>query len=207
MKRVKHHPQYRLLEFLEETGITRERNISDFIVTEFEKPTIRISNEDDKGVQFLQSMLRRDLIKYNKGDLENVNNRYISTNPDKEKELPKWFDQEPVRGNITMAGLEYLGQHKINESIINSNDIISENSTIQTGILRRQKWVLWSSVIIAACSALIAYLSYRKDGPNNQLKQELKNTNQRIDSIRKELFQKATDSPIRKQQTKPPKRK
>lgn len=75
-----------------------------------------------------------------------------------------------------------------------SNSVIATNSAIQTGILDRQKWVLWATVFIAACSALISYFNYHTTASNSQSTQELKGINKRIDTLQKELLQIKTAS-------------
>lgn len=125
--------------------------------------------------------------------------------------LTQWFGFRGFEASITLKGLHELSQaeglkmqNELNESIIKTNTSVQEtnhsvigisekqveintkmadNSTAQTTILNGQKYVLWASVFIAACSAFISYLTYKKDDPNNQLRQEIKATNQRIDTI------------------------
>jgi|SRR6185437_15783012 len=181
-------PQFKLLEFLEETGIAKERNISEFIVENFVKPTVRVSNEDDKGVQFLQSIMRRELIRYNTGQLGNVNNRFISTNPNLD-DLPKWFDEEPIMGNITLGGLEYLYQRKMNNSIVSANDIISQNSTTQSRILTRQTWILGIVGLFALVSMIVSIKMYKLDNKTQQLSTHIEQLKQDSLKSQKELFQ------------------
>src|ERR1700743_3449632 len=107
MSKPKIDYQLALLEFLNEVGITQQRNISDFIKSNFDKPTVRISNSDDIAVRFLQELLGRGYIAYNIGALSHINEWSKSTEPEP-VELRLWFDDIEVYGNITFGGLEYL---------------------------------------------------------------------------------------------------
>jgi len=116
-----------------------------------------------------------------------------------------------ILAHITVTGFQFLNNVRRDKSTLETNNsmvtiakeqsstnkIIAGNSTIQTNILNRQKWILWATVGVAACSAFIAYLSYQKDVPNNLLPQELKVINKRIDTLQHMLPQtKSYSSPV-----------
>jgi len=160
-------------------------------------------------------------IKFEPVFLNNVND--FRSKPD------KWFNQQ-FKASITEDGLKELARQKefneqslVSKSIIEtnhsvketnksileisdkqaaSNETIATNSKSQTDILRNQRWILYVSVFISICSVLVSYLTYKKDVPNNQLKQELKTTNRRLDTIQRELFQIKSDTSPRKEAKK-----
>lgn len=181
-------------------------------------PEYEFNNERSYLIRFLEGINKIDsvyqaqakdgYIKFDSIILNNINDfRSIPS---------KWFNQQ-FKASITESGLKELVRQKefneqslVSKSIIEtnhsvqesnrsivgisdrqaaSNEIIAINSGTQTDILRSQRWILYASVFISVCSVLVSYLTYRKDVPNNRLQRELKMTNQRLDTIQRELFQ------------------
>jgi len=175
-----------LLEFLHEVGISGERNISEYITSHFQKPTAKRSNSDDSGVRFLQDLGKRELIRYSLGSLEHINTWYKSSQP-LEQELPLWFDSLEVFGSITFNGIEYLNQQRLNNSIIDSNRIISRNSSKQT-------WLLVITALITVCNVIVSIVNINSSDAKDKLTQQVLEQSKQIHALQILLSQKGTQS-------------
>jgi len=76
------------------------------------------------------------------------------------------------------------------------NQIIADNSIIQTAILKSQRMILWSTVLVAFLSMIISYSSYRKDIPNEKIEKEVFNITKRLDALQLKLSEIKKDSTI-----------
>ena len=194
MSKPKIDYQLALLEFLNEVGITQQRNISDFIKSNFDKPTVRISNSDDIAVRFLQELLGRGYIAYNIGALSHINEWSKSTEPEP-VELRLWFDDIEVYGNITFGGLEYLTQQTLNKSIIESNRTISKNSNLQT-------IAIGLTVLFALLSFVVSGLNYISEKSKEPLKIQLSQQSQQIHTLQIQLSQVTNELLLEKEAKK-----
>jgi hypothetical protein len=105
-------------------------------------------------------------------------------------------NQSVIKTNNSVAITnDLMVQHSTLQLSINRS--VALNATNQTSILKRQTFILWASVIVAVCSAFISYISYRRDVPDNQFKQELTVINKRIDTLMQRLPQTRNIPPIK----------
>lgn len=177
------------LEFLAEFGISKERNMSEFISRHFYNAWTKenkITADEDKAVQFLMLLKRKEYVSFDLGRLSNIHNWYKENHPSTH-DKPFWFDTYPVMGNITLIGLDYLNQNRLNSSIVTANAISSDNSKTQTDILKGQRKYLYLTTFFTACTLGIAIFTFISDNSKERLRKQLQAQTQQLHTLQIEL--------------------
>lgn len=190
--------QFEFLKFLQEVGITKERNVSEFIAKRFEPSQNiqeRVLTEYDKGVKFLRSLKNKQYVDFDEGALSNIGTTYRSASPVPVGELPLWFDSIPINGSITFNGLDYLNQHELNENIKNANNTIATNSGKQTEILEGQKKYLYITALLTLANVLITVINLNSGDLKDKQQILIQEQSKQIHTLQIELSQALNSIP------------
>ncbi|MFI5162109.1 MAG: hypothetical protein ACHQHN_12590 [Sphingobacteriales bacterium] len=184
-KSMFNRPDYALLLYLEEHGVTEETDVSPFIVKHYKNKSSKekkIKISEDLAVQLLAGLAKKGYISIDKEELAHIQTWYKSAEPIPEDELPFWFDTLQINASLTFEGMEHLNQIKINQTVAEANKTLALNSGKQTSIFNWQKWFLGITMIASLITTAIALKSCSENDSNHRQEKE-------IDSLRLKLKQ------------------
>lgn len=162
----------RLLEMLEQAGIAQTVSVSNFLTTNFKRVDFNlienIGKNQDPAYNFITALEESGYIVLDwhwADDLLEVNSKtknYV------------WFDTVELGAFITVKGLDYLSNFRVNESVLISSKYV--------------KWSFWTTFILAGVTAVLTFLTFRKTKSNSEnlkvLKQQLQFQSKEIEKIR-----------------------
>lgn len=171
-----------LLSELEKHGINKTYNISTFMVKNFERPEyckdlIWKAGTGEDGATILKELKDLNYI-YFKG---NVMDKIYPIKPiNGDIDTDKWFDNTEFNISLTLGGMNYLQQYRLNESLL-------ENMKVQ-------KRYSFSSIIVACLSVIVAIGSFWRDKNNGE---DIIKLQSKLDQMQKEqILQQSKEKPL-----------
>jgi hypothetical protein len=174
-------PDVAIFQFFENSGVIQELNVSEFLGRANNK---HLPKDPKIILEMLVWMDKNEYIDLDKNDLNAISVAILAKSKFD-------FNNYPLRGKITVKGLEYHNQIVIRNKVSQSNIDISANSVQQTKILQRQTDIIKGQGRIILLTAGITfftllisvetiYFDFKKD----KLDQQLRNKVTKIDSLR-----------------------
>lgn len=134
-----------LLKLLEEKGLSEGMLINDFITSNFQKPDYNaihyMGTENDDAYNFVLDMESRKYIRlnwFNRG--EEMHRGSVTTGEF------DWFDTIEVGSVITIAGLDYLYAHRLQESTLE--------------VSKSTKRSFWTTLFLSTLTLGVSYATY-----------------------------------------------
>jgi len=167
MTKDKKHFYFELLEYLSDFGIGVETNIKNICLKYADKfeQADEVADTFSKRWSWVTSVL---------GSIQQIG--YIKYSADYHDLQELYLKDGNFSVSITKTGFDYINEYRLtqsnialNQSTLESNRIISGNSTIQSRIFRRQTWVLIIASILALGSLIISAKTYFRDNRIQQL--------------------------------------
>jgi hypothetical protein len=149
----------KLLETLESIGVSERYNFSNFIVENFKKPTA--TTQDKWNVEVKPSqMFLKDLCYRGFIEIEDNDTNFMLVHFGNENSPQTWYDSLEIHGHLKTNGLDYLDQYRLNNTLKESNKSSVRNFTTQ-------KFISIVTIVIAAGTAFLGYLTYRYSVSND----------------------------------------
>jgi hypothetical protein len=173
-----------LLEYLEEWGIDREAQVDHFLYKWFKNQPNVEKDEDIDNISWR--------IEHFVNEMHESKHIRLFKKKENEDGTGLWY----VSARLTSGGLEYLNNYRLvqsaislNKSTLDSNRIISDNSTRQSTIFRRQTIILGIVGVFALISLIVSIMTYILDNKTEQLSVHIKQLKQDSLKSQKEILQ------------------